>query len=43
MNQKNEIILLKEPLLKFAYEQMVEDPRDGLTLFGPFDMLVDGP
>ena len=34
---KNKILKLKEPLLKFAYDQMVEDPRDGLSLFGPFD------
>jgi hypothetical protein len=27
----------KEPRLKFAYGQMAQDPRDGLTLFGPFD------
>jgi len=33
----NKILKLKEPLLKFAYNQMVEDPRDGLTLFGPYD------
>jgi len=23
-----------EPLLQFRYDQQVEDPRDGLTLFG---------
>jgi hypothetical protein len=28
---------LKEPTLRFAHNQSVEDPRDGLTLFGPFD------
>jgi hypothetical protein len=27
----------QEPRLKFAYGQMAHDPRDGLTLFGPFD------
>lgn len=26
-----------EPKLRFAHEQAVEDPRDGLTLFGPLD------
>lgn len=26
-----------EPLLRFAYDQTAEDPRDGLTLFGPLD------
>jgi len=28
-----------EPLLQFRYDQQVEDPRDGLTLFGPLDAL----
>lgn len=28
---------LREPLLQFAYSQNVVDPRDGLTLYGPFD------
>lgn len=27
----------REPKIKFAYQQVAEDPRDGLTLFGPFD------
>jgi hypothetical protein len=27
----------KEPRLKFAYGQVLEDPRDGLSVFGPFD------
>lgn len=26
-----------EPRLKFAYNQMSHDPRDGLTIFGPYD------
>ena len=26
-----------EPQMCFGYEQLVEDPRDGLTLFGPLD------
>jgi hypothetical protein len=26
-----------EPRLKFAYGQVLEDPRDGLSVFGPFD------
>ncbi|HCA78345.1 MAG TPA: hypothetical protein DEP53_01290 [Bacteroidetes bacterium] len=28
---------LTEPRLRFAHNQAVEDPRDGLSLFGPFD------
>src|SRR6266850_3790271 len=31
------LLKLSEPLLRFAYDQAVEDPRDGLTLFGPLD------
>lgn len=27
---------IKEPLIHFGYNQPTEDPRDGLTLFGPF-------
>src|SRR5579863_1229461 len=26
---------LSEPTLKFAHDQDLEDPRDGLTIFGP--------
>lgn len=33
----NELIHLPEPLLLFRYNQATEDPRDGLTLFGPLD------
>ncbi len=29
--------ILPEPLLEFRYGQQVSDPRDGLSLFGPFD------
>jgi hypothetical protein len=32
-----QLIHLKEPLLEFGYGQQVEDPRDGLTLFGPLE------
>src|SRR6201987_6253824 len=32
-----ELILLPEPKLLFRYDQALEDPRDGLTLFGPLD------
>jgi len=31
----NQLIKLDEPLLLFNYNQALEDPRDGLTLFGP--------
>ncbi len=30
-------MLIPEPSLKFRYGQSVEDPHDGLTLFGPLD------
>lgn len=33
----SELIQLKEPRLLFRYGQKLEDPRDGLTLFGPID------
>ena len=29
--------VLPEPLLEFRYGQQVTDPRDGLSLFGPYD------
>jgi hypothetical protein len=28
---------IPEPQIEFAYQQPLEDPRDGLTLFGPLD------
>lgn len=31
------LIHVPEPTLTFAFEQQVEDPRDGLLLFGPLD------
>lgn len=31
------LIHLSEPRLAFRYDQALEDPRDGLTLFGPLD------
>jgi len=31
------IIAYDEPTLEFRYGQKVEDPHDGLTLFGPYD------
>jgi hypothetical protein len=33
----NELIHLPEPKLIFGYDQIMEDPRDGLALFGPYD------
>jgi len=35
MMTMNELIKLNEPLLLFNHNQALEDPRDGLTLFGP--------
>lgn len=32
-----ELIRIPEPLLLFRHDQATEDPRDGLTLFGPLD------
>ncbi len=32
-----ELIKLEEPTLLFDHNQAMEDPRDGLTLFGTFD------
>lgn len=32
-----DMIHLPEPRLLFAHDQAVEDPRDGITLFGPLD------
>ena len=31
------LIRLAEPKLPFGHNQAVEDPRDGLSLFGPLD------
>ena len=33
-----ELKRLEEPVLEFGHGQAVEDPRDGLTLFGPLDV-----
>jgi hypothetical protein len=33
------LILVPEPPIEFGHSQSVEDPRDGLTLFGPFESL----
>ena len=37
MTSLPEVLILSEPTLEFGYEQSVEDPRDGLVLFGPLD------
>ncbi len=36
MIKEPEIIYLSEPNLTFGYNQKTADPRDGLTLFGPY-------
>src|SRR5579883_2931134 len=36
MKMQNKLIYLKEPSLTFGYNQKIIDPRDGITLFGPF-------
>ena len=33
--------IIDEPILEFGYGQQVSDPRDGLSLFGPYD--ADSP
>lgn len=33
----HQLVHMKEPRLQFGYGQELEDPRDGLTLFGPLD------
>lgn len=33
----NELKILDEPVLEFRYGQQLTDPRDGLSLFGPYD------
>ena len=32
-----DLVYLQEPMLLFGYDQPIEDPRDGLSLFGPLD------
>jgi hypothetical protein len=32
-----ELTLINEPKILFGYSQKIEDPRDGLTLFGPIE------
>ena len=33
---KQKLIHIPEPKLTFGYNQKLSDPRDGITLFGPF-------
>jgi hypothetical protein len=33
-----QMLRLPEPKLLFGHNQAIEDPRDGLTLFGPLDV-----
>lgn len=35
--RKPRLLLIDEPRLLFHYDQATEDPRDGLTLFGPLE------
>ena len=37
-SSSRKLIYLPEPLLLFRHSQAMEDPRDGLTLFGPLDV-----
>lgn len=37
MTMNNNLIYFDEPKLTFGYNQTSEDPRDGLTLFGPYE------
>lgn len=37
MRTPHQLIHLPEPQLVFAHQQTMEDPRDGLTLLGPYD------
>ncbi|MEW6030228.1 MAG: argonaute/piwi family protein [Chloroflexota bacterium] len=34
----NSVMVFDEPELEFGYEQRTVDPRDGLSLFGPYDL-----
>ncbi len=37
MKNRSSVLFIPEPTLTFRHGQAVEDPRDGLTLFGPLD------
>ena len=34
---KGEVSIFREPPLEFRYSQEMDDPHDGLSLFGPYD------
>lgn len=36
-SMNNKLIKITEPTLLFGHGQAIEDPRDGLTLFGPYE------
>jgi hypothetical protein len=37
-NQRRvELIHLEEPELEFRYSQRTQDPKEGLSIFGPYD------
>ncbi len=40
MQMSSDAILLEEPRLEFRYGQFLEDPHDGLSLFGPYGVEV---
>ena len=42
MNRLGELQIIQEPLLEFRYGQKLSDPRDGLSLFGPYDTNTPG-
>ncbi len=37
ISSRGDLLFIPEPTLTFRHDQAVEDPRDGLTLFGPLD------
>lgn len=37
MSHLDEVLVLPEPLLEFRHAQALEDPHDGLSIFGPYD------
>lgn len=40
--KREHLLILPEPRLEMAYGQRVNDPRDGLALFGPWDLSQAG-
>ncbi len=37
MGLSEQVVVLPEPLLEFRYGQALQDPHDGLSMFGPYD------